>query len=234
MFLHEIAPPCDIITEESKFGYSEHIKLAKKIIGFGSIQSQIYVKNNVNKNKTALPTIAEKEGYTFLYWIEQGTGKKYNAGDMITVEENSGLRAFTAAYELNSSSGTYSYDIELIKGKTEELGTLIGDKVDFESCNTTSSSIVATNYNSGECIVTAVDKGTAVIKAEYKGDTYIIGVKVYSSQEEYQLLFYLYLCNSINTEWDLYRYSKNFLSLRSLHKSQRMPLPLHRLSTFQQ
>ena len=58
MFLHEIAPPCDIITEESKFGYSEHIKLAKKIIGFGSIQSQIYVKNNVNKNKTALPTIA--------------------------------------------------------------------------------------------------------------------------------------------------------------------------------
>ena len=58
MFLHEIAPPCDIITEESKFGYSEHIKLAKKIIGFGSLQSQIYVKNNANKNKTVLPTIA--------------------------------------------------------------------------------------------------------------------------------------------------------------------------------
>ena len=58
MFLHEIAPPCDIITEESKFGYSEHIKLAKKIIGFGSSQSQIYVKNNANKNKTVLPTIA--------------------------------------------------------------------------------------------------------------------------------------------------------------------------------
>jgi hypothetical protein len=58
MFLHEIASPCDIITEESKFGYSEHIKLAKKIIGFGSLQSQIYVKKNANKNKTALPTIA--------------------------------------------------------------------------------------------------------------------------------------------------------------------------------
>jgi len=58
MFLHEIASPGDIITEESKFGYSEHIKLAKKIIGFGSLQSQIYVRNNANKKKTALPTIA--------------------------------------------------------------------------------------------------------------------------------------------------------------------------------
>ena len=58
MFLHEIADPNDIITEDSKFGYSEHIKLAKKIIGFGSLQSQIYVKNNANKNKTVLPTIA--------------------------------------------------------------------------------------------------------------------------------------------------------------------------------
>ena len=58
MFLHEIADPSDIITEDSKFGYSEHIKLAKKIIGFGSLQSQIYVKNNTNKKKSALPTIA--------------------------------------------------------------------------------------------------------------------------------------------------------------------------------
>ena len=58
MFLHEIADPPDIITEDSKFGYSEHIKLAKKIIGFGSLQSQIYVRNNANKKKTALPTIA--------------------------------------------------------------------------------------------------------------------------------------------------------------------------------
>ena len=58
MFLHEIADPNDIITEESKFGYSEHIKLAKKIIGFGSLQSQMYVRNNANKNKTALPNIA--------------------------------------------------------------------------------------------------------------------------------------------------------------------------------
>ena len=57
MFLHEIAEPSDIITEDSKFGYSEHIKLAKKIIGFGSLQSQIYVRNNASKKKTELPSI---------------------------------------------------------------------------------------------------------------------------------------------------------------------------------
>ena len=58
MFLHEIADPNDIITEDTKFGYSEHIKLAKKIIGFGSIQSQMYVRNNANRNRTVLPTIS--------------------------------------------------------------------------------------------------------------------------------------------------------------------------------
>ena len=47
----------DIIAENSKFGYSEHIKLAKKIIGFGSLQSQLYVMNNSNKNPSVLPNI---------------------------------------------------------------------------------------------------------------------------------------------------------------------------------
>ena len=58
MFLHEIADPRDIIAENSKFGYSEHIKLAKQIIGFGTIESQIYVMNNASKSKTYLPTIS--------------------------------------------------------------------------------------------------------------------------------------------------------------------------------
>jgi len=57
MFLHYLVDKNDIIAENSKFGYSEHIKLAKKIIGFGSIQSQLYVMNNSNKNKSVLPNI---------------------------------------------------------------------------------------------------------------------------------------------------------------------------------
>ena len=58
MFLHYIADKNDIIADNSKFGYSEHIKLAKKIIGFGSIQSQLYVLNNSKKTKCSLPSIA--------------------------------------------------------------------------------------------------------------------------------------------------------------------------------
>ena len=57
MFLHYLVDKNDIIAENSRFGYSEHIKLAKKIIGFGSIQSQLYVMNNSNKNKSVLPNI---------------------------------------------------------------------------------------------------------------------------------------------------------------------------------
>ena len=57
MFLHFIADKNDIIADNSKFGYSEHIKLAKKIIGFGSIQSQLYVQNKAINSKTFLPSI---------------------------------------------------------------------------------------------------------------------------------------------------------------------------------
>jgi hypothetical protein len=57
MFLHHIAEPSDIINENTKFGYGDHIKLAKKIIGFGGYQSKYYVMNNYCKIKTVLPNI---------------------------------------------------------------------------------------------------------------------------------------------------------------------------------
>ena len=56
-FLHYIAEPSDIINENTKFGYDDHIKLAKKIIIFGSLQSKYYVMNNYCKIKTILPNI---------------------------------------------------------------------------------------------------------------------------------------------------------------------------------
>ena len=46
MFLHHMAEPSDIIDENTKFGYNEHINLAKNIVGFGSLQSKYYVANN--------------------------------------------------------------------------------------------------------------------------------------------------------------------------------------------
>ena len=57
MFLHHIAEPSDIIDEKTKFGYNDHIKLAKKIIVYGSSQSKDYVMKNYCKNKTVLPNI---------------------------------------------------------------------------------------------------------------------------------------------------------------------------------
>ena len=57
MFLHHIAEPSDIINEKTKFGYNDHIKLAKKIIDYGSSQSKSYVMKNFCKNKTILPNI---------------------------------------------------------------------------------------------------------------------------------------------------------------------------------
>ena len=57
MFLHHIADPSDIINEKTKFGYNDHIKLAKKIIDYGSSQSKSYVMKNFCKNKTILPNI---------------------------------------------------------------------------------------------------------------------------------------------------------------------------------
>lgn len=57
MFLHCLADKNDIIDEKAKFGYSEHFKLAKEIIGFGSVNSQLFVLNNAIKQDTILPNI---------------------------------------------------------------------------------------------------------------------------------------------------------------------------------
>lgn len=57
MFLHHLADKNDIINDDCKFGYSDHIKLAKKIINFGSYHSKYYVKCNKYPFKTFLPSI---------------------------------------------------------------------------------------------------------------------------------------------------------------------------------
>jgi hypothetical protein len=57
MFLHYLAEQSDIIDENTKFGYNDHIKLAKKIIGFGTHKSKYYVFKNLSKEKTFFPNI---------------------------------------------------------------------------------------------------------------------------------------------------------------------------------
>ena len=48
-FMHHFADKNnDIVINDIKFGYSEHINLAKKIIGFGSLKSYNYIRENYN------------------------------------------------------------------------------------------------------------------------------------------------------------------------------------------
>jgi len=57
MLLHNIVDKNDIINDDCKLGYSDHIKLAKKIINFDSYHSKYYVKYNKYSFKTFLPNI---------------------------------------------------------------------------------------------------------------------------------------------------------------------------------
>ena len=66
MYIHSIADDNEIIGVNSKFGYNEHLKLAKKIIGFGSFENRNYVMNLIIPFPTIFPNIKSiylKEDY---------------------------------------------------------------------------------------------------------------------------------------------------------------------------
>lgn len=58
VFIHKIVSDKEIIKESEKFGYNEHIKLAKKIIRFNSPQSRSYVMSIIYYSNTVLPKIS--------------------------------------------------------------------------------------------------------------------------------------------------------------------------------
>ena len=109
MFLHYIADKNDIIAEHSKFGYSEHIKLAKKIIGFGSIQSQLYVMSHSNNSKSVLPnivTIYHKDD--ILIKTKNHRRKRSNGSDSSSNNLNIGDSHNNTRSSSNSSNRNYS------------------------------------------------------------------------------------------------------------------------------
>ena len=57
MFIHELANDNDVLGINSKFGYYEHIKLAKKIINYDSLFTQNYISNLKLNFHTILPKI---------------------------------------------------------------------------------------------------------------------------------------------------------------------------------
>ena len=57
MFLHSLANSTDIINENSKFNYNDHIQLAKKIIDSENKKNKAIIMNMTFKFKTVLPNI---------------------------------------------------------------------------------------------------------------------------------------------------------------------------------
>jgi hypothetical protein len=57
MFLHHVADSNDIINENTKFNYNDHIKLAKKIIDYGNEKNKLMIMNKTFKLKSILPNI---------------------------------------------------------------------------------------------------------------------------------------------------------------------------------
>ena len=57
MFLHHAADSNDIVNENTKFNYNDHIKLAKKIIDYGNEKNKLIIINKTYKLKSILPNI---------------------------------------------------------------------------------------------------------------------------------------------------------------------------------
>ena len=109
MFLHYIAEQSDIIAENIKFGYSEHIKLAKKIIEFGSIKSRLYVINNVNNYNSILPnifTIYQKD--EILLKSQNHRRKKSNGSENILNKSNNSINNANDISQITTRSSSKS------------------------------------------------------------------------------------------------------------------------------
>jgi len=109
MFLHEIANINDIITENTKFGYTEHIKLAKEIIGYGSIRSQMYIRNHTNKNRTVLSnisTIYQKNNIiTKAQNHRRENSNENNSTNNLNNNSNNKIQSLSNSFHSNSSNG---------------------------------------------------------------------------------------------------------------------------------
>ena len=151
MFLHEIADPNDIITEDTKFGYSEHIKLAKKIIGFGSIQSQMYVRNNANKNRTVLPTISTiYQKNDIIIKTQNHRRKKSNENNnMNNLNNNSNneTQSSSNSFHSNSSNDSNYYNNENNNNKEISIYSLLNEEFNKNNNNSLFKSKNKSRFN---------------------------------------------------------------------------------------
>ena len=124
MFLHHMAEPSDIIDENTKFGYNEHINLAKNIVGFGSLKSKYYVANNSNAlMSTVLPNIKS------IYSKEDDTTK-----NIIHLRQNSNLSNNSTNISSNRSN-TRNVSESSSKEKDKNSNKSLKDNINFNNNN---------------------------------------------------------------------------------------------------
>ena len=136
MFLHHIAEASDIINENTKFGYNDHIKLAKKIIGFGSFQSKYYVMNNCSKIKTILPNIKNlyyKEDTLITKIFKTNNHRRNNSNSSNNSTEN------------NSFNRSNNCTISLSPSKEEVSKNNSSEKINYENDETLKDDININN-----------------------------------------------------------------------------------------
>ena len=124
MFLHHMAEPSDIIDENTKFGYNEHINLAKKIVGFGSLQSKYYVANNSYAPiSTVFPNIKS------IYSKEDSTTK-----NIIHLRQNSNL-SNNSTNNSSNRSNTRNMSESSSKEKDKNSNKSLKDKININFTN---------------------------------------------------------------------------------------------------
>ena len=159
MFLHYIADQSDIIADNIKFGYSEHIKLAKKIIEFGSIKSRLYVINNANNYNSILPnivTIYQKDDV--LLKTQNHRRKKSNGSEKSLNKLNNSINNANDASQITTrssskSSKNFNDEIKEKNDKNEffnENKNIINNNILYESRNHSRFDFVNINLNNNE------------------------------------------------------------------------------------
>ena len=130
MFLHSLANENDILGAGSKFGYSEHIKLAKEIINYNSQKTRHYIMNMVIPFRTVLPNIRSiyvKDAtinITNNNNMSNTISKGINESDVKQIMNNKTMNY----YDSNNSSQTKDYSNNNVLFKYRERSRFFNDK----------------------------------------------------------------------------------------------------------
>jgi hypothetical protein len=186
MFLHQIADPSDIIDENTKFGYNEHINLAKKIVGYGTIQSKYYViKNNYSRTKTVLPsikTIYDKDDIHITKIIH-----KRNSSNLS-----------------NSSTSNNSFNISNNNKQSSESSSKEDEKNDLNKDTVNKKNLENKNIDLND------DASFELFKSGKKSRFFNYIYSEYDSYNPYESESLIYIVNNICERMSFFNYFKKF------------------------